>query len=336
MKVFAIQGGFGLDMLTPADRPDPRPGPGQVVLKMRAVTLNYRDLLMAKGLYNPKMPLPRIPCSDGVGIVAEVGEGVTRVKVGDRVAGTFFQGWVEGPPSEAKTRSALGGGVDGMLAEYVALDQEGVVHVPEHLDDAQAASLPCAGLTAWNALFESGSLKPGETVLTLGTGGVSIFALQFAAAAGARVIITSSSDDKLGRARELGASETINYRADPDWQEPARKLTGGVGVDHVVELGGAGTLDRSLRAVRMGGTISLIGVLAGLGEFNPMPILMKTARVQGIYVGSRLMFEAMNRAIALHRIKPVVDRVFPFAESKQALAYMETQGHFGKIAIGFD
>jgi NADPH:quinone reductase-like Zn-dependent oxidoreductase len=336
MKVFAIQGGFGLDMLTPADRPDPKPGPGQVVLKMRAVTLNYRDLLVAKGLYNPKMPLPRIPCSDGVGIVAEVGEGVTRVKVGDRVAGTFFQGWVEGPPSEAKTRSALGGGVDGMLAEYVALDQEGVVHVPEHLDDAQAASLPCAGLTAWNALFESGSLKPGETVLTLGTGGVSIFALQFAAAAGARVIITSSSDDKLGRARELGAAETINYRADLDWQEPARKLTGGVGVDHVVELGGAGTLDRSLRAVRMGGTISLIGVLAGLGEFNPMPILMKTARVQGIYVGSRLMFEAMNRAVALHQIRPVVDRVFPFAESKQALAYMEGQGHFGKIAIGFD
>ncbi len=335
MKVYEIQGGFGLDALTLAERPDPEPRPGQVVVKVRAVTLNYRDLLVTKGLYNPKMPLPRIPCSDGVGVVVAAGDGVSQVKVGDRVAGAFFQDWVEGPPTESKTRTALGGGLDGMLAELVALDQNGVVSVPEHLNDAEAASLPCAALTAWNALFETGSIKPGETVLTLGTGGVSVFALQFARMAGARVIVTSSSDAKIERVRQLGASETINYKADPDWQETARKLTDGVGIDHVIEVGGAGTLGKSLRAVRMGGTISMIGVLSG-GEVNPTPILMKSARVQGIYVGSRLMFEAMNRAVALHQLSPVIDRVFPFAEAREAFHYMESQSHFGKIAIRLD
>lgn len=336
MNVYEIQGGFGLDALRLAERPDPTAGRGQVVVKIRAVSLNYRDLMVVKGVYNPKMPLPRIPCSDGVGVVVEVGEGVDRVKVGDRVAGTFFQGWVEGPATEEKTRPALGGGIDGVLAEFVAFDQEGLVPVPEHLNDAEAASLPCAGLTAWNALFESGALKPGETVLTLGTGGVSIFALQFARMAGARVIVTSSSDAKIERARQLGASETINYRAEPEWHEPVRRLTGGEGVDHVVELGGAGTMGRSLRSLRTGGTISLIGVLSGGGDFNPLPILMKNARVQGIYVGSRRMFEAMNRAIAQHQLCPIVDRVFPFAEAPQAFAYMESQSHFGKVAIRLD
>jgi NADPH:quinone reductase-like Zn-dependent oxidoreductase len=335
MKVYEIQGGFGLENLKLAERPDPAAGPGQVVVRMRAVTLNYRDLLVAKGLYNPRMPLPRIPCSDGVGVVAEVGPGVARVKAGDRVAGTFFQGWVEGPPTEAKTRPALGGGVDGVLAELVALPEDGVVPVPEHLNDAEAASLPCAGLTAWNALFEGDPIRPGETVLTLGTGGVSIFALQFARAAGARVIVTSSSDAKLERARSLGAHETINYKADPDWHKAALELTGGVGVDRVIELGGAGTLERSLKAVRMGGVVSLIGVLSQ-GDFSIFPILMKAARIQGIYVGSRLMFEAMNRAVALHQLRPIVDRVFPFAEAKEAFALMEGQSHFGKVAIRFD
>lgn len=335
MKVYEIQGGFGLENLKLAERPDPKAGPGEVVVKMRAVTLNYRDLLVAKGQYNPKMPLPRIPCSDGVGVVVEAGEGVSRVKVGDRVAGTFFQGWVEGPPTEAKTRPGLGGGVDGMLAEFAALPEDGVVAVPEHLNDAEAASLPCAGLTAWNALFESSAIKPGDTVLTLGTGGVSIFAVQFAKTAGARVIVTSSSDAKLERARSLGAHETINYRAHPDWHAVALDLTGGDGVDHVVELGGAGTVERSLKAVKMGGTLSMIGVLSS-GDFSIFPILMKSARMQGIYVGSRLMFENMNRAVALHQLTPVVDRVLPFAEAGQAFELMESQSHFGKIAIRFD
>ncbi len=336
MKVIEIQGSFGLDRLTLAERPDPKPGPGQVLLKMRAVTLNFRDLLVVKGLYNPKMPLPRIPCSDGVGEVVEVGEGVTRVRVGDRVAGTFFQGWISGPPTEAKVRPALGGGIDGMLAEYVVLDEDGVVAVPAFLRDEQAASLPCAALTAWNALFGEVPISPGDTVLTQGTGGVSIFAIQFATLAGARVIATSSSDEKLDRVRSLGASVVINYKSHPDWEERARAATGGLGVDHIVEVGGAGTLGKSLRAVRVGGTISLIGVLTGgAGEVNPIPILMKSVRVRGIYVGSRDQFEAMNRAIQLHHLQPVVELVFPFTEARQALEYMESGAHFGKIALRF-
>jgi NADPH:quinone reductase-like Zn-dependent oxidoreductase len=333
MKTFQIDKTFGIDALTLAQRPEPRPGPGQVLLKMRAFSLNYRDLLVVKGLYNPKLRLPMIPLSDGVGQVVEVGAGVTRVKVGDRVAGIFMQQWLEGPVTEEKAKSALGGAIDGVLAEYVVLHEEGVVHVPEHLTDEEAATLPCAGVTAWHALVRAGHLKAGDAVLIQGTGGVSLFALQFARLTGARVIATSSSDDKLARALKLGASDGINYKTTPDWDKAVRKLTGDVGVDHVVEVGGAGTLTRSLRAVRMGGQISLIGVLTGGGEVNPMPILMKTIRAQGIYVGSREMFEAMNRAIALNQLRPVVDRVFSFEEIREALHYMESGAHFGKICI---
>ena len=333
MKVFEIRNSFSIDNLTSAERPEPSPRHGQAVVKVRAVSLNYRDLLVVKGLYNPKIPLPLVPFSDGAGDVAAVGEGVTRVKVGDRVAGIFMQTWLAGEITEAKAKSALGGGTSGMLAEYVVLHEDGLVHVPEHLTYEEAATLPCAGVTAWHATIESG-LKPGESVLLLGTGGVSLFALQFARMAGARVIITSRSDEKLTRAKGLGATDGINYESVPDWGDRARKLSDGVGVDLVAEVGGAGTLPQSLRAVRMGGRISLIGVLSGSeGQINPRSITMKKVRVQGIFVGSREMFEAMNRAVSLHQLHPVIDRIFPFEDAREALRYMENGAHFGKICI---
>jgi NADPH:quinone reductase-like Zn-dependent oxidoreductase len=335
MRVFEIQGGFGLDALRLAERPQPEPGPGQVLLRMRAASLNYRDLMVVKGLYNPKMKLPRVPVSDAVGEVAAVGQGAGRVKVGERVAGLFMPAWQDGGPTEDKARSALGGAVDGLLAEYALLPEDGVVPVPAHLSDEEAATLPCAALTAWNALVTGGGIKAGDSVLVQGTGGVSIFALQFARMSGARVIVTSSSDEKLHRALAMGGSDGINYKTIPDWDERARELTGGRGVDFVVEVGGAGTLPKSLRAVRVGGQIALIGVLSGGGDVNPVPILMKSVRVQGIFVGSRAMFEDMARAIALHGLRPVVDRVFPFEEAREALKYMESGSHFGKIAIRF-
>jgi NADPH:quinone reductase-like Zn-dependent oxidoreductase len=334
MKAVELQNTFGIDSLAVVERPEPRPGPGQVLLKMRAFSLNYRDLLVVKGQYNPKLRLPLVPLSDGVGEVAALGDGVTSVKTGDRVAGLFMQKWQSGGLTDARARSSLGGGgMDGVLAEYVVLDQDGVIPVPTHLNDEEAATLPCAAVTAWHALITAGGLRPGDSVLVQGTGGVSLFALQFGRLAGARVIATSSSDAKLDRARQLGASDGINYKTTPDWDDKVRELTGGVGVDHVVEVGGAGTLGKSLRAVRTGGTISLIGVLTGGGQVNPMPILMRSVRVQGIYVGSRDMFEAMNQAIALHQLRPVVDRVFPMAEIKEALRYMESGSHFGKVCL---
>jgi NADPH:quinone reductase-like Zn-dependent oxidoreductase len=333
MKAIELQNTLGFDSLRVVERPQPRPGPGQVVLKMLAWSLNYRDLLVVTGKYNPRLRLPMTPLSDGVGEVAAVGEGVTRVRVGERVAPIFIQGWLAGEVNEAMTKTSLGGGgTEGVLAEYVVLSQDGVVSVPAHLSDEEAATLPCAAVTAWHALITAGGLKPGDTVLTQGTGGVSLFALQFARLAGARVIITSSSDAKLQRARQMGAGDGINYKTTPEWEEPVRELTG-IGVDHVVELGGAGTLGKSLRAVRAGGGVSLIGVLAGVGQVNVMPVLMKNVRVQGIYVGSREMFEAMNRAIALHQLRPVVDRVFPFTEAAAALRYLESGAHFGKVCL---
>jgi len=336
VKVFEIQKTFGLDSLTLTERAELSPSYGQVLIKLRAASLNYRDLMVVKGLYNPKLPLPLIPFSDGVGEVVAVGEGVTRVKTGDRVAGIFFQKWLCGERTEVNAKSALGGDLDGLLAEYVVLHEDGVVHVPEHLTDEEVATLPCAAVTAWNALITSGGVKAGDTVLVQGTGGVSIFALQFAQLLGARVIATSSSNEKLERVRQLGASDGINYKETPDWDKKVKELTGGSGIDRVVEVGGAGTLTKSLRAVRIGGQISLIGVLTGgSGEISTAAILMKNVRVQGINVGSREMFEAMNRAITLHKLRPIVDRVFPFKEVPEALRYMESSAHFGKICVRF-
>jgi NADPH:quinone reductase-like Zn-dependent oxidoreductase len=323
---------FTLDSVAIGERPEPKPGHGEVLIRVRACSLNYRDQLMLKGLYNKKLPLPLVPLSDGAGEVAAVGDGVTRVKVGDRVAGCFMPAWIDGEPTEAKAKSALGAGGTGMLAEFVVLPAEGVVRYPDHLSAEEAATLPCAAVTAWHALVSEGNVKAGDVVLTQGTGGVSVFAVQFAKLLGAKVIATSSSDAKLTRILQLGAADGINYKATPEWGGRARELTG-TGVDHVVEVGGAGTMPESLRAVRMGGRISLIGVLSGAGQFNATPVLMKNVRVQGIFVGNREMFEAMNRAIALHELKPVVDRVFDMADIRAALHYMESGSHFGKVVI---
>lgn len=333
MKAFEIQGGFGFEALRLVDRPQPKPGAREVLVKVRAVSINFRDLLILKGQYNPRMALPRVPLSDGAGEIVEIGGGVTRVKVGDRVAGIFTQTWFDGEANREKARISLGGDVDGMAAEYVVLNEEGVVKFPSHLSYEQAATLPCAAVTAWNALLHQCRLTAGETVLLLGTGGVSLFALQFARLFGARGIITSSSDEKLIRAKELGASDGINYRAMPDWEKKVVELTNGEGIDNIVEVGGAGTLPRSLKAVRIGGRIALIGVLSGVGEMNPMPIIMKSVQVRGVFVGSRAMFEAMNRAIAVHRLEPVIDKIFSFEDLPAALRHMESGSHFGKIVV---
>jgi NADPH:quinone reductase-like Zn-dependent oxidoreductase len=333
MKAFEIKQPSGIDSLTLAERPNPKPGFGQALVKIKAASLNFRDLLVVKGAYSRNLPPGLVPCSDGAGEVVEIGEGVTRVKPGDRVAGIFMQTWISGELDESKAKSALGGAIDGVLAEYVLFHEDGLVRVPEHLSYEEAATLPCAAVTAWNGLITSGGLKPGDTVLVLGTGGVSIFALQFAKISGARVIATSSSDEKLKRVKEFGASDVINYKSVPDWEKKVLEITGRRGVDHVVEVGGAGTLPKSLRAVRMGGHISLIGVLTGAGEANPLPAVMKNIRIQGIYVGSREMFEAMNSAVTFNQLHPVIDRVFSFEETKEAFGHMESGAHFGKVVI---
>ncbi|MGH7960505.1 MAG: zinc-dependent alcohol dehydrogenase family protein [Candidatus Binatia bacterium] len=334
MKAFEVNKPFGIDNLRLVERKDPVPGPGQVLVKVKAVSLNFRDLLTVKHGALGNIRLPLIPLSDGAGEVEKVGEGVTRVQPGDRVAGIFFQTWLTGDITATYFQSALGGTADGMLAEQVVLHQEGVVRIPDYMSYEEAATLPCAAVTAWQALVSKGSLKAGDTVLVLGTGGVSIFALQFAMMHGARVIITSSSDEKLARAKQIGAAEVINYKTTPAWDKHVLELTGGVGVDHVEEVGGAGTLEKSLQAVRIGGMVSLIGILGGLGgQINPVPVLMKGVRMQGIYVGSREMFEDMNRAMAINKVHPVIDKVFPFTETRAALQYMESAAHFGKIVI---
>ncbi len=334
MKAYEIRESFGLDNLVLVERDDPEPGPHDVVVDVAATSVNYRDLLTVLGHYNPRQPLPLVPFSDGVGRVTAVGSDVTRVAIGDRVCGIFNQHWLAGPFVASLRAGTLGGPLDGMLAERVCLSEEGVVPVPEHLTDDEAATLPCAGVTAWSALFEEGRLQPGETVLVQGTGGVSIFALQFAKAAGARVIVTSSSDAKLERATRMGADETINYIAKPEWDKEAKRLTNGRGVDHVVEVGGAGTLSRSLNAVRVGGHIAVIGILSGTShEVDVIPILMGRLRLNGIMVGSRSTFEMMAMAIQAQRLRPVIDRVFSFDDAPEALRHMQGASHFGKIVV---
>ena len=332
MRVAEIRA-FGLNELAWSERPIPQPGPGQVLVKMHAFSLNYRDLLIIRGQYNPKLKMPIVPLSDCAGEVTDIGAGATRFRPGDRVSATFMQGWIDGGIDDAKWRTALGGSIDGVAAEYRVFAEEGLVAIPDYLSYEEASTLPCAAVTAWNALFEAGSLAPGHRVLTLGTGGVSIFALQLARLAGARVMITSSDDQKIAHALELGAAEGINYRAAPDWDKRVRELTNGRGVDHVIEVGGAGTLPRSMRAVRTGGTISLIGVLAEGTEVNPTPILMRHLCVNGIFVGSRTMFEKLLTAMAAEQLRPVIDRVFPFEDLRESLEYMETGRHFGKICL---
>ncbi len=335
MKAWRISS-FGMDKLELVTLPDPRPQHGAVVIKVHAVSLNYRDLMVVEGRYNPKMHLPRIPCSDGAGEVVAVGEGVRRVQVGDRVAAIFMQNWIDGEADAAKIRGALGGDIDGVLAEFVVLREEGVTRFPEHLSFAEAATLPCAGVTAWNALVNACRVTSGDTVVIQGTGGVSIFALQFAKMMGARVLGTSSSDAKLERAKKLGLDAGVNYREHPEWDKWVMEQTGGRGADLVVEVGGAGTLTRSLRALRIGGTVAQIGVLSRAErpalEGVEIPLLLhKQVRLCGIYVGSRAHFEKMNQAVAQQKLKPVVDEVFSFTGAPNALRRMESGAHFGKL-----
>jgi len=323
---------FGIDSLEFVERPTPSPGPGEVLIAVRAISLNFRDLLMIKGLYNPKLRLPRIPCSDGAGEVVEVGEGVTAWKPGDRVAGIFMQRWLDGALTPARARGALGGDVDGMLTDYIVLTQNGLVDIPDHMSFQEAATLPCAAVTAWNALA-AGNLTPGATVLIQGTGGVSIFALQFARLQGARVLGVSSSNKKLERAYELGLDAGLNYRDYPDWDRWVMDQTGGSGVDLVVEVGGVGTLPRSLKSIRVGGVIAQVGVLAGEGEPLPIPmILHKQARIQGIYVGSRKDFVEMNKAVSLAKLRPVGEN-FHWTQAREAIERMEEGSHFGKLVL---
>jgi NADPH:quinone reductase-like Zn-dependent oxidoreductase len=335
MRVWTLPKPEGIDSLVLKEQPAPRPGPGQVLVRMRAASLNYRDLMVVTGRYARGAPLPDlVPLSDGAGEVAETGPGVTRVKPGDRVAGIFMQTWIGGDIEPEHAASSLGGAIHGVLAEYVVFSQDGLVHLPEHLSFEEGATLPCAGVTAWNALYGGRPLLVGQSVLVLGTGGVSIFALQLAHAAGARVIATSSSDGKLAQAKALGATDGVNYRDHPEWQAQVLTLTGGRGVDHVVEIGGAGTLPHSIESTRLGGQVHQIGVRAGAGgEIDPSVAMRKGLILRGIYVGSRQMFEAMNRAIALHRISPVIDRVFGFEQAKDAYCHLQSGSHVGKVVI---
>jgi len=323
---------FGVDSLEFVERPTPTPGPGEVLVGVRAISFNYRDLLMIKGLYSPKMHLPRIPCSDGAGEVVATGEGVTAWKPGDRVAGIFMQNWQDGLLTPSRARGALGGDIDGMLTDYVVLKEAGLVRLPEHLSFQEAATLPCAAVTAWNALG-AGELKAGSTVLIQGTGGVSIFALQFARLRGARVLGISSNYEKLERATALGLDAGLNYHDNPEWDRWALDKTGGEGVDLVVEVGGLGTLPRSLKAIRIGGTVAQVGVLSNAAE--PLPIAMilhKMARIHGIYVGSRRDFVEMNRAISLAELRPVGEE-FHWGQAREVLERMEEGSHFGKLVL---
>jgi len=336
MRAYQLpKGGAGIDALVKVERPDPKPAYRQVAVKVKACSLNFRDLGIARGTYRMPVRENLIPLSDGAGEVIEVGPGVARVKVGDRVAGCFFQRWAGGEAPPDVHASALGGGIDGMLAEYAVLEEDGIVKIPAHLSLEEGATLPCAGVTVWNAMMEHAKLIAGQTVLLQGTGGVSIFGLQLARMMGIQVIITSSSDDKIARAKALGANHGINYKTTPDWEKAALEFTGGRGVDHVVEVGGAATLARSFGAIRVGGKISMIGGLTGPAtELNPGLIFTRRANVQGISVGSMQMFEAMGRAIAASGIKPVIDKVFPFDEAQAAYRHMASGAHFGKIVIG--
>lgn len=331
MRQATIYNAFGIENIVWREVADPQPGPGQVLVRMRAASLNYRDYLVAMGRYNPKMPLPRVPLSDGAGEVIGLGTGVTRFAIGDRVAGSFMQSWLNGPYCDEYGESALGGAIDGVLADQIVFGETGLIAVPSHLSFEEAATLPCAGVTAWNALFENGAIRAGETVLVQGSGGVSVFALQFAKAAGARVIATSSHLEKMEKLRSLGADWVLNYKETPEWGKAIAKAGG---VDHVVEVGGAETLEQSLIAVRGGGKVSVIGILSGVSaSLNIAPILHKHLRIQGIYVGSHSMFESMNRALTQNQMRPVIDSVYEGAQIQEALRFMESAAHFGKIVI---
>jgi NADPH:quinone reductase-like Zn-dependent oxidoreductase len=333
MKAWQIVEQTGPTGLRLTELAEPTPARGEVLVRVRANSLNYRDLMVADGRYG-RAELPLIPLSDGGGEIVALGQGVTRWDVGDRVAATFFAGWPHGPFRREVLATARGGALPGLLAEYVVLAEDGVVAIPPHMTFEEAATLPCAALTAWQALVTHGKVSADQTVLVLGTGGVSMFALQFAKMHGARVIATSSSDEKLARAKSLGADDLINYRTTPEWDAEVFRMTGKAGADHVIEVGGTDTFAKSLRAVAVGGTVSVIGGVSGFDSATPLrEILSKMALVRGIFVGSRAMFEAMNSALARQQTRPVVDRVFPFADAPAAYEYQRSGAHVGKVVI---
>ena len=333
MKSYHLTFGGGIDSLVLREHEIPKPGPGEVLVRVRATSLNARELMILRGEY----PLPVKPdvvaVSDGAGEVAGTGEGVTRVKVGDRVAASLFPLWIDGPFS-FDVAPQIGGSLDGMLTEFAVLKEQGLLVIPGHLTYEEAATLPCAGVTAWHALTGGRPPVPGDTVLTLGSGGVSLFALQFAKLYGARVIATTSSDEKTKRLQALGPDEVVNYRTNPDWHEAVRKLTNGRGVDYVIEVGGAGTLQNSLKSVAVQGQISWVGVLAQGEPMISLGALRSAfANLRFVAVGNRAHFAAMNRAIEVNRLKPVIDRVFSFDQAVEAFRYYQAGQFFGKIVI---
>jgi NADPH:quinone reductase-like Zn-dependent oxidoreductase len=332
MKVFEISDSFGIDHLKFAERERSDLDPDQIRIAMRAASLNYRDWLMVTGKYNPRQPLPLVPCSDGVGIVIEVGPKVSRFKRGDRVLPIFAQSWHDGKPTQERIRSTLGGPLDGVLAEQMVIDSDSAVHAPDYLSDSEAATLPCAAVTAWNALVVHGELAPGDRVLVQGSGGVAIFALQLATALGAEVIALSSRNDRHPRLRQLGAIETINYKEDPSWGKTVRKQFGGV--DLVVDVGGATTLPQSLAATRVGGRICQVGNLGGGSvEINLISLFMQQIRLQGILVGDRASFESLCNFLSEKKIRPVIDRVYDWGEAGRALSELAAGEQFGKICL---
>lgn len=338
MRVFQIEGEWGIQHLKLSTRSVPRPAAGQVLLKMQASSVNFRDPIVPERGYGSQTgTLPLIPISDGAGEVVEIGAGVTRFKVGERACPAYFQTWISGEPNLERLTYSLGGPLDGTMAEYMCLSEEGLVKVPAYLSALEAASLPCAGVTAWSALVESGRIKPGDRVLLQGSGGVSLFALQFAKMLGAEVTVISSSDAKIERLKKMGADHTLNYIATPEWAKASRELTQGKGYDHIVELGGEKTLPQSLRCIRPGGTLSMIGILSGIAMSASLGLIItRQVRLQGITVGHRDSFEAMLRAMQQHHVKPVIDRVFDFDELKEALSYLKSGAQFGKICISHE
>jgi NADPH:quinone reductase-like Zn-dependent oxidoreductase len=335
MRVFQIEGDWGMEHLKLSTRAEPRVGPGQVLVKMAASSLNYRDLVVPNrgyGIHTGTLPL--IPVSDGAGVVAEIGPGVRRVAVGDRVCPTYFQRWVCGEPDLERLTQSLGGPIDGTMTGYMCLSEEGVSKVPGHLSDLEAATLPCAALTAWSALVTLGNTRPGDRVLVQGCGGVALFAVAFAKILGAHVTVISSSEERIGRARQLGADAAVNYRTTPEWAKATRDITDGRGYDLILELGGEKTLPQSLRCIRPGGTVAMIGILSGSAMATSLGLIItRQVRLQGVTVGHRDGFEAMLRAIGQHRLKPVVDRVFAFEELKEAMAYVQSGAQFGKVCL---
>ena len=335
MRVFQIEGDWGMNNLKISHRPKPVAGPGQVLVRMSASSLNYRDLVVPErgyGSYTGTLPL--IPISDGVGTVCEVGPEVRRVAVGDRVCPTYFQNWISGEPDLERLTQSLGGPIDGTMTEIMCLSEHGVIKVPSHLTDAEAASLPCAALTAWSALTTGSNIKSGDRVLIQGCGGVALFAVQFAKLLGAHVTVITSNEARMDRVRQLGADAAINYRVVPEWSKATRDLTLGRGYDLIIEVGGEKTLPQSLRCIKPGGTIAMIGILSGGAIATSLGLIItRQVRLQGVTVGHRDGFEAMVRAIDQHKVQPVVDRIFGFEELKEAMSYLKSGAQFGKICI---